>query len=107
MLHKNRNTTQPYITCLSIIHKLFTSLINNKIYKHCNTNHILEEEQKGCIWKCLGCKQQLTINATVLKQAHVKKRNVHVLCRLSKKVSLCAPWLVDEGVRNTQNLPRD
>jgi len=82
MLHKNRNTMQPYncqpITCLSIIYKLFTTLINNKIYKHCETNHILEEEQKGCIWKCLVCKQELTINAIVLKQALMKKCNVHM-----------------------------
>ena len=66
---------------LTVVHKLSTSMINNKIFEHCNMNQILEEKQKGCFQKSLGCKWQLAIDAIVLKQAHV-------LCRLSKSVWL-------------------
>jgi len=37
----------------------------------------MEKEQQGCIQKSLGCKQQLTLIALVLKQAH-KKCNIHM-----------------------------
>jgi hypothetical protein len=56
-------------------------MINTKIFEHSNMNQIFEEKQKGCIQISLGCKQQLTIDGIVLKQAHV-------LRRLSKSVWL-------------------
>jgi len=109
MLHKNRNTMQLYncwpITCLSTIYKLFTSQINNKIYKHCDTNHILEEEQKGCIWKCLGCKEQLTINVSSQTRTREKAQRTCVMQTIKKCFTLCptASWW---SVRNIQNLPK-
>jgi hypothetical protein len=39
---------------------------------------MMEKEQQGCIQKSLGCKQQLTVIALVLKQAHEKKCNIHM-----------------------------
>jgi len=58
------------ITCLSSIYKMFTSVIMNN--EHRNMNQTLAEEQEGCIQISLGCKQQLTIKAIILKQAHEK-----------------------------------
>lgn len=82
MLFKKGDPTKPNnyrpITCLSVLYKLFTSLINNRIYEHCITNGILQEEQKGCIRGSLGCKHQLTIDAVVLKQVQNMKRNLHM-----------------------------
>ncbi|KAI5692888.1 hypothetical protein M8J75_003197 [Diaphorina citri] len=66
------------ITCLSVFYKLMTSVIAEKIYKHCDANEILALEQKGCTRKTLGCKEQLTIDATILKQATTKKRNLNI-----------------------------
>jgi hypothetical protein len=82
LLHKKGDTSHPAnyrpITCLSVIYKLLTSLINNKIYQHCEENNLIAEEQKGCIRNSLGCKHQLTIDAVVLKQATTKQRNLHM-----------------------------
>jgi len=87
---------------------MFTSAINNKINEHCNMNQILAEELEGCIQKSLGCKQQLTIDAIILKQAHEKKHNI-LICYVNHKKSILlgVPQLVDEGVRNIQNLSKD
>jgi hypothetical protein len=63
---------------------MFTSVINNKINDHCNMNQTLAEEQEGCTQKSLGCKQQLTINAIILKQAHEKKHNI-LICYVNHK----------------------
>lgn len=74
------------ITCLCSIYKLFTSVIN-KLNEHCNMNHILAEEQEVCIQKSLGCKQQLTIDAIILEQAHEKKHNI-LVCYVNHKKSI-------------------
>lgn len=82
LLFKKGNAAEPKnyrpITCLSTVYKLFTSMINNKIYEHCETNNILEPEQKGCVRGALGCKHQLTIDAIVLRETQIKQRNLHV-----------------------------
>jgi hypothetical protein len=59
-------------------------------------NQTLENEQEGCIWKSLVCKQQLTTDAIVLKQAHEEKHNVHICCVHYQKVSDLVPhhWLM-------------
>jgi hypothetical protein len=101
LLYKEKgDTSKPEnyrpITCLSVVYKVFTSLLNNKIYAHCETNNIFSEEQKGCIRKALGCKQQLTIDAVVMKQAQVKKRNLHMCYIDYKKAFDSTPhnWLL-------------
>jgi hypothetical protein len=75
---------------------MFTSVINNKINEHCNMNQILAEEQEVCIQKSLGCKQQLTIDAIILKQAHEKKYNI-LICYVNHKkafYSVSHSWLM-------------
>lgn len=64
------------ITCLSVFYKTLTSLISNKIYKHCENNKLIAFEQKGCIRKSLGCKEQLTVDAVIMEQVKRKKRNL-------------------------------
>ena len=82
LLLKKGNPAEPNnyrpITCLSVVYKLFTSLNSQKIQNHCWINKLIGEEQKGCIKGALGRKHQLTIDAIVLKQEQVKKRNIHM-----------------------------
>ena len=59
-------------------------------------NHILAEEQEVCIWKSLGCKQQLDIYAIILQQAHEKKHNI-LICYVNHKkafYSVSHSWLM-------------
>ena len=65
------------ITCLPALYKIITSLIARKIYQHCEENSILAEEQKGCRKLSQGCKEQLTIDAVIMKQACRKMRNLY------------------------------
>ena len=80
LLYKKGDASDPKnyrpITCLSVVYKLFTALISNKIYEHCASYNLIEEEHKGCIRGELGCKQQLIIDSVVLKHAREKKRNI-------------------------------
>ena len=100
LLYKKGDYHQPEnyrpITCLSVIYKLFTSLISDKIREHCEANQLLEEEQKGCTRGALGCKQQLTIDGIILKQARVKARNLHMGYIDYKKAFDSVPhdWLI-------------
>jgi hypothetical protein len=58
---KNPSKYRP-ITCLPTIYKIMTSCIKVIIYDHCQKLNILNEEQKGCVKECFGCKEQLTHN---------------------------------------------
>ncbi|CAH2094088.1 unnamed protein product [Euphydryas editha] len=81
MLPKDRNNLnnpakyRP-ITCLQTIYKIITSCITHIIYKHLETNNIISEEQKGCRKYSQGCKEQLTIDAVILKQVERNKTNL-------------------------------
>lgn len=66
------------ITCLSSVYKLLTAAITCKIYDHCTLNNIIASEQKGCIKNSLGSKEQLTIDAILIKHAQVKRRNINM-----------------------------
>lgn len=65
------------ITCLTTLYKIITACLTNKIVKYCDEQNILAEQQKGCKKFSLGCKEQLTIDGVVMKQAHKKKRNLY------------------------------
>lgn len=80
LLFKKGETNDPRnyrpITCLSTTYKLLTSLIQEKMYRHFNSNDIIAPEQKGCIKGTMGCKEQLTIDTVTVKHASMKKRNL-------------------------------
>ena len=91
LLPKKGNLSKPEnyrpITCLSVIYKLITSLVKNKMYKFCLENKLIADEQQGCIVGSLGCKVQLTIDGIIIKQASTKKKeSPHVLHRLQKSI---------------------
>ncbi|XP_055380732.1 uncharacterized protein LOC129611562 [Condylostylus longicornis] len=81
MKPKNVTNSDPLsfrpITCLNTFYKLTTTCITQMVEEHCSKNNIIAEEQKGCRKGSLGCKEQLTIDAVVMKQAIDKKRNIY------------------------------
>ncbi|XP_030747689.1 uncharacterized protein LOC115876144 [Sitophilus oryzae] len=81
LIHKKGDQNNPHnyrpITCLSVFYKLLTAMVNDKIYQHCESNNIFAFEQKGCIRKAMGCKEQLLIDSVIMKKAQAQKRNLH------------------------------
>lgn len=84
------------ITCLSVVYKLLTSVLHKQIYKHCETNNIINPEQRGCVKRSLGCKEQLIIDEITIKQAEVKRRNISMAYIDYKKAFDSVPhdWLI-------------
>ncbi|XP_060519856.1 uncharacterized protein LOC132698038 [Cylas formicarius] len=66
------------IACLPTIYKILTACISNKIYNHLDRNSLIAEEQKGCIRKAYGCKEQLVIDSVISNQAIKSNRNIHM-----------------------------
>ena len=64
------------ICCLSTTYKWLTGIIADAIYEHLETGNYLETEQKGCIRKKLGTKDQLLINKTILEDCKKRQRNL-------------------------------
>jgi hypothetical protein len=73
---KNPSKYRP-ITCLPTIYKIMTSCIKVIIYDHCQKLNILNEEQKGCVKECFGCKEQLIIDTVIMEQARENNRNIY------------------------------
>ena len=69
------------ITCLSVVWKLLTSIIYQKIYFHLYNNNLFPVEQKGCLRQCRGTKDQLLIDKLVMCDAKKKRKN------------LCMAWI--------------
>ena len=97
LLYKKGDKSDPKhyrpITCLWVLYKLFTSLLHLKIYNHCDFHNILSTEQKGCIKNSLGCKEQLTIDAVIIKQAEKTQKSKHGLCGLPQSLWFHPTWL--------------
>ena len=77
------NTPDNYrpITCLSVVWKLLTSIIYQKIYFHLHSNNLFPLEQKGCLHRSRGTKDQLLIDKLILCDAKRKRKN------------LCMAWI--------------
>lgn len=82
LIPKNNETQLPNkyrpICCLSTTYKLFTGLIAENIYEHLSSGNYLEKEQTGCEKSCLGTKDQLLLNETLLKDCKKRQRNLSV-----------------------------
>lgn len=85
------------ITCLPTIYKILTSIITNKIYKHLETNKLLDEEQKGCRRGSRGCKEQLIIDSVIMTHAKRTKDSLHTAYIDYKKAFDSVPhsWLAE------------
>ena len=80
LLPKSKETQLPNkyrpICCLSTTYKWLTGIIADAIYEHLDAGNYLEKEQKGCIRKKLGTKDQLLINKTILEDCRRRQRNL-------------------------------
>jgi hypothetical protein len=54
-----------------------TSCIKVIIYDHCQKLNILNEEQKGCVKECFGCKEQPIKDTIIMEQARKNNRNIY------------------------------
>jgi hypothetical protein len=67
-------------------------------YQHCEDQQILAEQQKGCVRKALGCKEQtLTIDTVVTRQAYTRGRRLHIAYNDYEKAYDSVPhsWLCE------------
>lgn len=75
-----QNTKDPAkyrpITCLPTLYKIITSCLARRLYAHCETNHIIAQQQKGCMKGSKGCKEQLIVDSVVCDQAYSNHRNL-------------------------------
>ena len=80
LLPKSQETERPNkyrpICCLSTTYKLLTGLIADAIYCHLDLGNYMGNEQKGCIRKKMGTKDQLLINKAILEDAKRRQRNL-------------------------------
>jgi hypothetical protein len=94
---KNPSKYRP-ITCLPTIYKIMTSCIKVIIYDHCQKLNILNEEQKGCVKECFGCKEQLIfiLDTVIMEQARKNNRNIYTAFIDYKKAYDSVPhsWLI-------------
>ena len=64
------------IICLSLIWKLLTGVIAEKVYGFLDTNLLLPQEQKRCRRKYRGTNDLLFIDKMILKEVKMRKRNL-------------------------------
>lgn len=67
------------------------------IYRHCEINNILAEQQKGCKRGSQGCKEQLLVDSIIMKQAYKTNRNIYTAYIDSRKAFDSVPhsWLLE------------
>ena len=64
------------ICCLPTIYKTLTGILTDRIYNHVTENGMLEKQQKGCIRKTLGTKDQLLINKAITENSKKRQTNL-------------------------------
>ena len=85
------------ICCLSTTYKLLTGLIADDIYTHLEENTYLENQQTGCRRNCLGTKDQLLINKSILEDCRRRKKSLSMAWIDYKKAYDSVPhsWIID------------
>ena len=85
------------ICCLSTTYKLLTGLIADDIYDHLEKNLFLENQQTGCRRKCLGTKDQLLINKSILEDCRRRHKNLSMAWIDYKKAYDSVPhsWILE------------
>ena len=66
------------ITCLSIIYKIQTSLVNTVLRSHIFSNNIWPFEQLGTMEKTLEAKEAIIFDRVINREVRMYKRNLYV-----------------------------
>ena len=78
LITKNENTENPKnyrpVTCLHIMYKLITSVINRRMKKYIDDENLIPKEQKGCYKGSKGCKDKLLISKAILQECKGRKK---------------------------------
>ncbi|XP_044755067.1 uncharacterized protein LOC123314020 [Coccinella septempunctata] len=84
------------ITCLPTVYKILTGIITKHLWSHVSKHKILAKEQNGCRRDAQGCKELLTVDHLITKQARKKSRNISVAWIDYKKAfdSIPHSWLL-------------
>ena len=64
------------ITCLPILWKLLTGIINESLYNYLEETNTIHHQQKGCRRKCRSTKDQLMIDKMVMMNSKRRKTNL-------------------------------
>lgn len=83
------------ITCLPLMWKTLTGIINEKVYKQLDERDLLPPEQKGCRRGSRGTKDHLLLDKMITKQAKAKKKDLSMAWIDYKKAFDMVPhsWL--------------
>ena len=84
------------ITCLPIMYKIISSVINIRLLQHLSSNNLKHDEQKGCSPNTYGCIDQLLIDAMILDDAKNRQKNLSVAWIDYRKAydSIPHDWLI-------------
>ena len=85
------------ITCLPTMWKLLSGIISDEIRNHLSNNGLLPMEQKGCLPKCRGTKDQLLTDKAIVKNCKRRKVNLEMMWIDYKKAYDRVPhsWLIE------------
>ncbi|XP_045460542.1 uncharacterized protein LOC123670973 [Harmonia axyridis] len=104
MLPKGEKSGNPKnyrpITCLSSVYKVLkvlTGVLTLHISRHIGQHNILAREQNGCRRDARGCKELLTVDSLITRQAKRKQRNISMAWIGYKKAfdSIPHSWLLN------------
>ena len=85
------------ITCLPLVWKLLTGILEDKIHDYLENNILLLEERKGCRRKCKRTGDLLFIDKMILREVRMRKKNLAVAWIDYKKAYDMVPhsWIVE------------
>jgi hypothetical protein len=80
-----------------VIWKTITGIISNKIYEHLEINHLIPDEQKGCIRNSNATKSQLIADKEIMDEAKTKKKNLSMCWIDFRKAYDMVPhkWIIE------------
>ena len=67
------------ITCLPIMWKLLTGIMEEKLYQHLERNGVLADEQKGCRKRSQGVRDQVLGHKAILKNCRRRMTNLSMV----------------------------